>query len=131
MVKSSLSVKVINKPSKIKNKLKKDQILKKNFKKIQQTRRQRGYYWEDTLVRRFRGLDGWRAVRLGSPSVHLPDIMAVNNKKSTIFTIEAKSGTTDRLPVPFDQIQRCKSWLENFGLYKNREVILAFKFLSK
>lgn len=104
---------------------------KKNLKKTQRTRRQRGYFWEDTLVKRFNSVDGWKAFRLGSPSVALPDVLVVNNKKSTLFTIEAKSGTVDRLPVPSDQISRCLSWTENFNLYQNRKVILAFKFLSK
>ncbi len=106
-------------------------LMKKRNQKTQRTRRQRGYFWEDTLVKRFNALEGWKAFRLGSPSVALPDILVVNNKKSTIFTIEAKSGTVDRLPVPSDQISRCLNWVNNFGLYKNRKVILAFKFLSK
>ncbi len=105
--------------------------MKKRNQKTQRTRRQRGYFWEDTLVKRFNALEGWKAFRLGSPSVALPDILVVNNEKSTIFTIEAKSGTADRLPVPSDQISRCLNWTNNFGLYKNRKVILAFKFLSK
>ena len=50
-----------------------------NFKKIAQTRRQRGYNWEDTLVKRFNKMDDWKAFRLGSPSVALPDILCVNN----------------------------------------------------
>jgi len=106
-------------------------LIKKRNQKTQRTRRQRGYFWEDTLVKRFNALEGWKAFRLGSPSVALPDILVVNNKKSTIFTIEAKSGTVDRLPVPSDQISRCLNWVNNFSLYKNRKVILAFKFLSK
>jgi len=106
-------------------------LMKKRNQKTQRTRRQRGYFWEDTLVKRFNALEGWKAFRLGSPSVALPDILVVNNKKSTIFTIEAKSGTVDRLPVPSDQISRCLNWVNNFSLYKNRKVILAFKFLSK
>lgn len=106
-------------------------LMKKRNQKTQRTRKQRGYFWEDTLVKRFNALEDWKAFRLGSPSVALPDILVVNNKKSTIITIEAKSGTADRLPVPADQISRCLNWTNNFGLYKNRKVILAFKFLSK
>ena len=48
-----------------------------------------------------------------------------------LFTIEAKSGTGTTLQVPFDQIQRCMKWVDTFELYKNRQVILAFKFSSK
>ena len=102
-----------------------------NFKKISQTRRQRGYNWEDTLVKRFNKIENWKAFRLGSPSVALPDILCVNNEDSMIFTIEAKSGTGTTLTVPFDQITRCLNWTNNFTVYKTRKVILAFKFLSK
>ena len=102
-----------------------------NFKKIARTRRQRGYNWEDTLVKRFNKMDEWKAFRLGSPSVALPDILCVNNKESIIFTIEAKSGTGTTLTVPYDQIIRCLNWTNNFKVYETRHVILAFKFLSK
>ncbi len=104
---------------------------KKDNVKIARTRRQRGYHWEDTLVKRFNSTDGWKGFRLGSPSVGLPDILAVSTKNSTIFTIEAKSGTTNSLVVPYDQIIRCLKWVDNFELYQTREVIFAFKFLSK
>ena len=106
-------------------------MMKKKNKKTAQIRRQRGYNWEDTLVKRFNSVKSWKAFRLGSPSIALPDVLAVNNIKSTIFTIEAKSGTGTTLPVPFDQIERCINWVDNFQVYQNREVILAFKFLSK
>lgn len=103
----------------------------KDNKHIAKTRRQRGYFWEDTLVKRFNAIDGWHAFRLGSPSTALPDVLAVNNKKSILYAIEAKSGTTESLQVPFDQIDRCKNWTEHFKLYKKRKVILAFKFSTK
>tara|TARA_Y100000310_G_scaffold105439_1_gene103914 strand:+ start:1845 stop:2426 length:582 start_codon:yes stop_codon:yes gene_type:complete len=99
--------------------------------KTARTRRQRGYNWEDTLVKRFNSIKTWKAFRLGSPSVALPDVLSVNNVKSIIFTIEAKSGTGTTLQVPFDQIERCLNWINNFQVYQKREVILAFKFLSK
>ena len=106
-----------------------DQLTK--TQKISRTRRQRGYQWEDTLVKRFNKLDNWKAFRLGSPSVALPDILSLNNEDSIIFTIEAKSGTSTSLTVPYDQIVRCLNWTENFKVYHTRQVILAFKFLSK
>ena len=105
--------------------------IKKINKKIARTRRQRGYNWEDTLVKRFNSVKSWKAFRLGSLSVALPDVLTVNNVESTIFTIEAKSGTGTTLQVPFDQIERCLNWIDNFQIYQKREVILAFKFLSK
>ncbi|MDX1596024.1 MAG: resolvase [Nitrosopumilaceae archaeon] len=106
-------------------------INKKNNIKSARTRRQRGYHWEDTIVKRFNSSKGWNAFRLGSPSVGLPDVLAVNTKESSIFTIEAKSGTTTSLPVPADQIERCLKWIKTFDIYENRKVVLAFKFLSK
>ena len=102
-----------------------------DFKKIAKTRRQRGYQWEDTLVKRFNKMDSWKAFRLGSPSVALPDILSVNNEDGILYTLEAKSGTGTTLTVPSDQIIRCLNWTENFKVYKIRSVILAFKFLSK
>ena len=105
--------------------------LKKNNQKIAKTRRQRGYQWENTLVKRFNSVENWKAFRLGSPSVALPDVLVVSDEFLTIFTIEAKSGTGTTLYVPYDQIERCLNWTNNFCLYKTRKVILAFKFLSK
>ena len=103
----------------------------KNHRNAARTRRQRGYQWEDTIVKRFNSSDNWSAFRLGSPSTALPDVLAVNTKESTIFTVEAKSGTTSSLPVPKDQIERCLKWINTFDIYEKRRVILAFKFLSK
>jgi len=103
----------------------------KNHRIAARTRRQRGYNWEDTIVKRFNSSENWDAFRLGSPSTALPDVLAVNTKESIIFTIEAKSGTTNLLPVPEDQIERCLKWTNIFDIYQNRKVILAFKFLSK
>ena len=104
---------------------------KTNNQKAAKTRRQRGYQWEDTLVKRFNASPDWKAFRLGSPSIALPDVLAVNTEDSAIFTIEAKSGTSTSLPVPYDQIERCLDWIKTFDIYKKRHVLLAFKFLSK
>ncbi len=125
---SSKSI-VIQKPI-IRNK-KKVRKTKKDNKKIARIRRQRGYHWEDTIVKRFNVLKDWKAFRLGSPSVALPDVLVVSTKNNTNFTIEAKSGTGTTLQVPFDQIIRCLKWTDTFELYGKRKVILAFKFLSK
>ncbi len=94
------------------------------------TSRQRGYGWEDTIVKRFNALRYWHAFRLGSPSVGLPDVLAINRKIHTLYTIEAKSGTGTTLSVPYDQIDRCLLWAKTFDLY-DAHVLLAFKFLSK
>ena len=104
---------------------------KKNNQKAARIRRQRGYQWEDTIVKRFKNSKNWKAFRLGSPSIALPDVLAINTEKSIIFTIEAKSGTGTSLTVPADQIERCLEWINTFDIYKKRDVLLAFKFLSK
>ena len=74
----------------------KQHVLSKTLenRKIAKTRRQRGYNWEDTLVKRFNELDSWKAFRLGSPSVALPDILCVNNHDSKIFTRRSKRCTS-------------------------------------
>ena len=104
---------------------------RKENQRIARTRRQRGYNWEDTLVKRFNATGGWKAFRLGSPSVGLPDILVVSTNENTIYTIEAKSGTNTTLRVPFDQIERCLKWIHTFELYQKRNMIIAFKFSSK
>ena len=131
--KKTLMINAVNHtPEESKNAIMSDIELQSTInKKIARTRRQRGYNWEDTLVKRFNATHGWKAFRLGSPSVALPDILAVSTSANTIFTIEAKSGTGTTLPVPYDQITRCLKWINTFELYQTRKMILAFKFLSK
>lgn len=94
-------------------------------------RRRRGYNWEDTLVKRINIVNGWSGFRLGSASVSLPDVLGLNPATKSAFVIEAKSGTADRLIVPAHQIERCIDWCHVLAPFKNRRVILAFKFLSK
>jgi Holliday junction resolvase len=73
----------------------------------------------------------WHARRLGGSSTGLPDIVAVNNTDGILLTIEAKSGTSDILYVPQDQVERCLLIRNMFGIYSQRHIILAFKFMSK
>jgi Holliday junction resolvase len=93
-------------------------------------RRSRGYSYEHTLVQRMNN-GVWHARRLGGSSTGLPDIVAVNNTGGILLTIEAKSGTSDILYVPQDQIERCLMIRNMFGIYPERHIILAFKFMSK
>lgn len=94
-------------------------------------RRSRGYAFEHRLVECFNELWDWKARRLGGSSTGLPDIIAVNNEKSVLLTIEAKSGTGDILYVPQDQIERCIMIRDMFGAYSERHIVFAFKFMSK
>jgi Holliday junction resolvase len=73
----------------------------------------------------------WIARRLGGSSTGLPDLVAVNNRKATLLSIEAKSGTGEALYVRPDQIQRCLLIRDMFGYYKTKHVVLAFKFMRK
>jgi Holliday junction resolvase len=57
--------------------------------------------------------------------------VAVNNEAGILLTIEAKSGTSDILYVPQDQIERCLVVRNMFGIYPQRHIILAFKFMNK
>jgi len=93
-------------------------------------RRSRGYSYEHTLVQRMNNVV-WNARRLGGSSTGLPDIVAVNNADGILLIIEAKSGTSDILYVPKDQVERCLVVRNMFGIYPERHIILAFKFMSK
>lgn len=95
------------------------------------TRRRRGYAWEDSLAKRLSAARGWTAFRLGSPSIGLPDVLAVRSRGRSMMVIEAKSGTGSSLSVPADQVERCVKWTRILDAYGDRRVVLAFKFLSK
>lgn len=55
----------------------------------------------------------------------------MNNDDGILLTIEAKSGTSDILYVPQDQVERCKMIMNMFSIYPERHIILAFKFMNK
>src|SRR5918992_2201593 len=105
-------------------------VMKHHIASLGNIRRSRGYSYEHTLVQRLNN-GSWVARRLGGSSTGLPDIVAVNNKESTLLSIEAKSGTGDVLYVLPDQLQRCISIKDMFSYYKKKHVILAFKFMQK
>lgn len=58
-------------------------------------------------------------------------MVAVNNLESILLSIEAKSGAGDILYVPPDQLERCELITKMFSIYRERYIILAFKFMSK
>lgn len=105
---------------------------KVDYKKVNRTRRSRGYGFEHTNVIGALQKAGWWAKRLGGSSSGLPDIVAT--KDDTMYSIEAKSAMMPKKTycyVPMDQIQRCISVLEGFKLYKHRFLVFAFKFSLK
>ncbi|MGC8600239.1 MAG: hypothetical protein ACP5LX_04175 [Nitrososphaeria archaeon] len=91
--------------------------------------KKRGYDWEDKVVKIFMK-KGWKAIRLGSPSVHLPDVLAINDQKNMIVAVEAKASKDDKIYVPLAEITRLFNFLEMFGAYKRKEAVLAIKFLK-
>jgi Holliday junction resolvase - archaeal type len=91
--------------------------------------KKRGYDWEDKVVKIFIK-KGWKAIRLGSPSVHLPDVLAINDQKNMIVAVEAKASKDDKIYVPLAEITRLFSFLEMFGAYRRKEAVLAIKFLK-
>ena len=95
------------------------------------TSRWRGYNFEHTLVKRLNSLDNWDARRFGGSSAGFPDVVAVNNNKKILLTLEAKTATSDSIYVPPEQIERCAEILDVFGVYEKKYAILAFKFMSK
>lgn len=105
-------------------------MVKTSSLKLARTRKKRGYDWEDAIVKRFLE-KGWVAMRLGSPSIHLPDVLAIDNHSMVILAIEAKSGTRNSIVIPGPQVERTYQFVESFKAYKERKVILAVKFLSK
>jgi len=100
----------------------------KNNKKTNKIRRNRGYSFESGIVKKFQSLSHWDSIRLGSPSTKLPDVMAVNNMWNKIVAIEAKSTVQKYAYVPQDQIERCVDWVNLFGAYKTKIVVIAIKF---
>lgn len=94
------------------------------------SRKKRGYDWEDKVTKIFEK-NGWKAVRLGSPSIHLPDVLAVNDKRNTIVAVEAKAASGDKIYVPKDEIERLFRFLSIFGAYKHKAALIAVKFLKK
>lgn len=116
---------------KIKRKYDKSAI---DFTRRNKTSRQRGYNFEYDIVNAFNNhrSEQWHARRLGGSSTGLPDIIATNNDKSVIYAIECKSGESNILYVPVDQILRCKEITDKLlKIYKERWIVFAFKFKGK
>lgn len=107
----------------------------KDWAKISNTRRTRGYQFEYRLVNAFNALEGpkkkkhYHARRLGGSSSGLPDIVVTNKEKSLVYSMECKSSESEQIYIPVDQIERCMDIRDNFlSLYKNRYIVFAFKF---
>ena len=93
-------------------------------------RRSRGYVWEDNVVNIFQE-KGFSATRLGGTTISMPDVSAHRDQSQLIIGIECKSSRADIAFVPGKQIQRCVNWVNMWGLYQYKMVILAFKFGNK
>ena len=92
-------------------------------------RRQRGYSFERQVVDTFNE-DGWYSVRLGAPSIELPDVFCINNASSSVVAAECKSTRGDRIVVPDEQIRRCRDWVGRLEPYGHRHAIVACLFAA-
>ena len=94
--------------------------------------RGRGYSYEHYLDKWVNSLPEWYCRRLGGSSTNMPDLLCINNTKSTLVVTECKSLMTEVatsvLYIPKDQVQRCIDFIEIFQVYKKREVVFSFKF---
>ena len=98
-----------------------------DYKRVNKTRRNRGYAFEKYMVKHLNKQGNYKAVRLGSPSTGLPDVLAVGGQN--IITMECKSTMNrKRLYIPKDQIIRCYNFADLFERRYYRIVLLAFKF---
>lgn len=91
------------------------------------TKRSRGYAFEIFIVDVFSNYN-WMAKRLGGTSKHLPDIIATNNKESEILFIECKATSSNFTYIPHDEIKRCNDMIPMFGIYRQKQIVVAFKF---
>ena len=93
-------------------------------------RRERGYRFEKTIVDFFNGPKSvdWNARRLGGSSTGLPDVVITNNIKNVVFTVEAKSTVGNVCYIQNDQICRCLDVLDVFSVYRQKNIVFAFKF---
>ena len=92
-------------------------------------RRQRGYSFERWVADVFNE-DGWYSVRLGAPSIELPDVFCINNASSSVVAAECKSTRGDRIVVPNEQIRRCRDWVGRLEPYEHRHAIVACLFAA-
>ena len=92
-------------------------------------RRQRGYSFERQVVDMFNE-DGWYSVRLGAPSIELPDVFCINNASSSVVAAECKSTRGDRIVVPNEQIRRCRDWVGRLEPYEHRHALVACLFAA-
>lgn len=93
-------------------------------------RRSRGYAWEIKVLDIFEK-KGCVVTRLGGTTTTMPDVSAHKDHTKQIISIECKSTVGNVCRVPAEQIVRCIDWGNEWGLYENKIVILAFKFGNK
>ncbi len=81
--------------------------------------------FETWLVDKFNSLTDWEARRLGGASTGLPDVVAVNNKLSILYAIEAKSLRGTAVEIPPDEIKRCQDIVSMFSVYRYGYTLVA------
>lgn len=113
---------------------KNNEVLQKtNWVKVNKTRRNRGYTFEDKIRKKVNEIDNqrlWHCRRLGGSSTGLPDlVITFNQYMGALVAMECKS-TKDNyvLEIPADQVQRCIDVLDVFGMYGCKSVGFGFYF---
>lgn len=107
--------------------------------------RQRGYDFENWLVKEVSGYAYWGSRRLGGSSTGLPDVMMsfaelvpANDKedpdlkkwKTIIIATECKEGEDNTLYVEREQVKRCYAAITSlWQSIDDKWILLAFKFL--
>ena len=100
--------------------------------KINSKKRNRGYTFEYEWVNRLNNIPGWTARRMGGSSTGMPDVVATYHEKDAniLYSGEFKSGYSNQLYVPYDQVIRSIKLAEMFKAYEKRYLVLAFKFAN-
>lgn len=90
-------------------------------------RHKRGYVFEKYITKNIND-EKWDSRILGGASSGLPDVVATNNEKDILFSIEAKSTVGNKSNIPQNEFVRCAKILSWLGRYRNKYIVLAFKF---
>ena len=129
----------------IENKLAKSGAMSIDYVARNKKSRQRGYAFENNLVKDVSRYAYWGSRRLGGSSTGLPDVMIsfaelvpANDKedpelkkwKTIIIATECKEGEDNYLYVEREQIKRCFAAITAlWQSIDNKWILLAFKFL--
>lgn len=96
--------------------------------------RRLGYVWENALVRRIRAVDGWDAVRVGSPSAEMPDIVAwtAAAERPSALVVECKARSTAKpCVVDAPHLAALHRWAMGPLLGRRAEKLVACRWTAR